>query len=174
MTNLDSILKSKDITLTKVHILKAVVLPVVSYGWMWELGQKEDWVPKNWYFQTVVLEKTLESPWTVRPNQSIPKEINPEYALKVLMLQVKGEIYNIQYTPFANTLATWCEEPTHWKRSWCWEGLRAKEKGLTEDEMVEWHDRLNEHEFEQTPGDSEGQGSLTCCSPWGRRESDPT
>ena len=54
-------------------------------------------------------------------------------------------------------------------RDWRWE-----EKGVTEDEMVGWHYRLNGHEFEQVPGDSEGQGSLVCCSPWGRRELDRT
>ena len=51
---------------------------------------------------------------------------------------------------------------------------RREEKGATEDEMVGWHHRLNGHEFEQTPGDGEGQGGLACCSPWGRRESDTT
>ena len=49
-----------------------------------------------------------------------------------------------------------------------------EEKGTTEDEIVGWHHRLNGHEFEQTLGDSEGQGSLVCCSPWGRKESDTT
>ena len=62
MTNLDSILKSRDITLlTKVRLVKAMVFPVVMYGWMWELDSKESWEPKNWCFWTVVLEKTLES-----------------------------------------------------------------------------------------------------------------
>ena len=57
----------------------------------------------------------------------------------------------------SNTLATWCEELTHWKRPWCWERLRAKGEGATEDEMVGWHHQLNEHKFEQTLGDSEGK-----------------
>ena len=51
---------------------------------------------------------------------------------------------------------------------------RQEEKGMTEDEMVGWHHQLKGHEFEQTPGDSEGQGSLACCSPWGHKESDMT
>ena len=72
----------------------------------------------------------------------------------------------------SNTLATWCEEQTHWKRPWCWERLRVGGEGVTEDEMVGWHHQLNGHEFEQSPGDSEGQGSLRCCSPWGRKEWD--
>ena len=60
-------------------------------------------------------------------------------------------------------------------KTWCWERLKAgKEKGRTEDEMVGWHDWLNGHEFEQAPGVGDGQGSLTCCSPWGHKESDVT
>ena len=55
-----------------------------------------------------------------------------------------------------------------------WERLRAEEKGATDDEMVGWHQQFNGHEFEQTPGDSEGQGSLVFCSSWGRKESDRT
>ena len=62
----------------------------------------------------------------------------------------------------------------HWKRPWCWERLREGEEGVTEDEMVGWHYQLHGHEFERTPGDSEGQGSLECCSSWGHKESDTT
>ena len=86
-----------------------------SHVWMWELNYKESWVLKNWCFWTVVLEKTLESPWTAkRYNQPILKEISPEYSLEGLMLKMK-----LQY------LATWCEELTHWKSPWCWERLKA-------------------------------------------------
>ena len=90
MTNPDSILKSRDITLpTKVHLVKAMVFPVV----MWELDYKESWVPKNWCVWTVVLEKTLESPWTARrSNQSILKEISSKYSLEGLMVKL-----NLQY-----------------------------------------------------------------------------
>ena len=71
MTNLDSILKSRDITLpTKVNLVKAMVLPVVMY-WMWELDYKESWAPKNWCFWTVVLEKTLESPLDCKETQQV-------------------------------------------------------------------------------------------------------
>ena len=73
-----------------------------------------------------------------------------------------------------NTLATWCKELTHWKRPWCWEKMRERKEGHKDDEMVGWHHRLNGHEFEQTQGDSEGQGSLVCCIPWGRKELDMT
>ena len=93
MTNLDSILKSRDITLpTKVLLVKATVFSVVV--WMWELDYKESWVLKNWCFWTVVLEKTLGSPLTARrSNQSILKEISPEYLLEGLMLKWKLQYF---------------------------------------------------------------------------------
>ena len=72
----------------------------------------------------------------------------------------------------SNKSATWCEELTHWKRSWCRERLKEEEKGTTEDEMVGWHHRLNGHEFEQDPWVGNGQGSLACCSPWRCKKSD--
>ena len=123
---------------------------------MWELDHKEGWALKHWCFWTVVLEKILESLWTARrSNQSILKEISPEYSLEGLMIKLKS-----------HTLATCCEELIHWKRPWCWERLRVG-KGATEDEMVGWHHQLNGHEFEHPLGDSEGQGGLACCSPWG-------
>ena len=129
VTNLDSILKSRDITADKVRTVKAMDFSS-SHVWTWKLDHKEGWVPKNWCFQTVVLEKTLESPVdSKRSNQPILKEINPEYSLE----------------------------------------MRA-----AENEMVRQHHWLNGHESDQTPGDGEGQGSLVCCSPWGRKESDTT
>ena len=67
-------------------------------------------------------------------------------------------------------LATWCEELTHWKRPWWWERLRARGEGATENEMVGWHHQLNRHEFEQTPGDGEGQGIVVWCSSWDHKE----
>ena len=94
MTNLDSIFKSRDITLqTKVRLVKAMVFPVVMYGC--ELDCEESWVPKNWCFWTVVLEKTLERvPWAARrPNWSILKEISPEYSLEGLMLKLKLQYF---------------------------------------------------------------------------------
>ena len=93
MSNLDIILKSRDITLpTKVHLVKAMVFPVVMYGC--ELDHKEGWAPKNWCFWTVVLEKTVESPWTARrSNGSILKEIIPEYSLEGLMLKLKLQYF---------------------------------------------------------------------------------
>ena len=72
----------------------------------------------------------------------------------------------------SNTLATWCEELTHWKDPDAGKDWRQEEKGMTEDEMVGWHHRLDGHEFEQAPGLGDGQGSLACCSPWDGKESD--
>ena len=97
MTNLDSILKSRDITLpTKVHLFKAMVFPVVSHIWMWELDYKESWAPKNWCFWILVLEKTLESPL----DRKGIKPINPkgnqswnEYSLEGLMLKLKLQYF---------------------------------------------------------------------------------
>ena len=74
----------------------------------------------------------------------------------------------------SNTLATWWEELTHWKRPWCWERLKARDKGTTEDEMVGWHHQLDGHEFKKAPGVGDGQGSLACCHPWGHKELDMT
>ena len=130
---------------------------------MLELDYKESWALKNWCFWTAVLEKTLESPLDCKETQPVLmlREISPEYSLE-------GLILNLQY------LATWCEELTHWKISWCWERLKAEGEGGDEDEMFGWHHQLNEHEFEQAPGVGDGQGSLECCSPWGRKELDTT
>ena len=68
----------------------------------------------------------------------------------------------------------WCEELTHWKRSWRWERLKVGGEGMTEDEMVGWHHWLDEHEFKQTLRVGNGQGNLACCSPWDHKESDTT
>ena len=95
MTNLDSIFKSRDITLsTKVHLVKAIVFSS-SHVWMWELDYKESWPLRNWCFWTVVLEKTLESPLDCKEIQpvSILKEISPEYSLEGLMLKLKLQYF---------------------------------------------------------------------------------
>ena len=120
ITNIDSILKSRDITLpTKVHLVKAMVFPVVFYG-CWELDYKESWVPKNWCFWTMVLEKTLESPLDC-------KEIKPVHPKGNQSWIFIGRADADAETP--KTLATWCEEVTHWKRPWCWERLKAGGEG---------------------------------------------
>ena len=118
MTKLDSILKSRDITLpTKFHLVKGIVFPVAMYG----CGS---WTIKNAEHQRAdAFElwcwRLLRVPWTARRlNQSILKEIIPEYSLEGLKLNWNS-----------NTLATWCEELTHWKRPWCWERLKAGGEG---------------------------------------------
>ena len=164
MTNLDSILKSRDITFpTKVHLVKAMVFPVVMYGC--ELDYKENWALKNWCFWTVVLEKTLESPLDC-------KEIKP--------VNPKGNqswIFNGRTDAEAETPVLWSSDVKSWLiwkdpdtgKDWKWE-----EKGTTENEMVGWHHRLDGHEFEQVLGVGDGQGGLACCSPWVQKESDMT
>ena len=119
MTNLDSILKSRDIILlTKVHIVKAMVFPVVMYGCdSWTIKKTECW--RIDAFELWCWIRFLRVPWTVRiSNQSIVKEISPEYLLEGLMLNLKFQYF-----------ATWCEELTHLKRPWCWERLKAGGEG---------------------------------------------
>ena len=119
MTNLDSILKSRDITLpTKVHLVKAMVFPVVVYGCeSWTIKKAE--CRRIHAFELWCWRRLLRVPWTVRrSNQSILKEISPGYSLEGLMLKLK-----LQY------LAIWWEELTHLKRPWCWEELEAGAKG---------------------------------------------
>ena len=118
---------------------------------------------KNWCFWTTVLKKTLESPLD-------SKEIKP--------VNLKG---NLHWILFGRTVAE-AEATILWppdaksqltgKDTDAGKDWGQEEKGATEDEMVGWHHQLNELEFEQTPGDGEGQGSLECCSPWGHRELD--
>ena len=93
MTNLDSTIKSRDITLpTKVCLVRAMVFPVVMYGCE-SVDYKENWALKNWCFWTVVLEKTLESPLDCKEIQSILKEISPEYSLEALVLKLKLQYF---------------------------------------------------------------------------------
>ena len=90
-----------------------------SHAWMWELNHEEWWALKKWCFQTVCWRRLLRVPWAARrSNQSLLKEINSEYSLEGLMLKLKGQYF-----------ATWCEEPAHWERSWCWERLKAGGEG---------------------------------------------
>ena len=117
MTNLHSILKSRDITLaTKVHIVKAMVFPGVMYGCKtWAIKKAEQ--QRTDAFELWHWKRLLRVPWTARrSNQSILKEIKPEYSLERL----------ICWSQSSNTLAIWCKEPTHWKRPWCWDRLKAK------------------------------------------------
>ena len=89
-----------------------------SHVWMWELDYKESWTPKNWCFWTVVLEKTLESPLDC-------KEIQPVHGKGNESCHWKDWCWSWN----SNTLVTWCEELTHWKRLWCWKRLKAGGEG---------------------------------------------
>ena len=155
--------KADIILLTKVRIVKAMVFPVVMYeceSWTIKKAQRQrtDAFELWWW-------RRLESPWTSRrSNQSVLKEISPEYPLEGLMLKLKLQ-YFAHPMQRANSLEKNCDAGKDWEK---------EEKEVTEDEMVRWHHQLNRHEFEQTPGDSEGQGSLTCCSSWGCKESGMT
>ena len=165
MTNLDKILKSRDITLpTKVHLVKAMVFPVVMYGCeSWTIMKVEHW--RIDVFWIMVLEKTLESPMD-------SKEITP--------INPKGNqswIFIERTDAEAEASILWAPDAKNWlvgKDPDAGKDWGQEEKGSTEAEMVGWHHQLNGHEFEQILGDSEGQGSLACYSPWGHKESDPT
>ena len=87
-----------------------------GHVWMWELDYKESWAPKNWYFWTAVLEKTIESPLDCKEIQPVHPKGNQSWIFS-------GKVWCRNWSP--NTLATWCEELTHWKRPWCWERLKT-------------------------------------------------
>ena len=161
MTNLDSILKKRDITLpTKVCLVKTMVFPVVMYGCeSWTIKKAEHF----WRFWTVVLEKTLESPLDCKEIQPVNPKGNQPW---IFIGKADVEASIIGPPDVKNWLIG--NHPD------AGENWRQEGKGKTEDEMVGWHHRLNGYEFEQPLGDSEGQGSLACCSPWGLKESEAT
>ena len=132
---------------------------------MWELDYKESWAPKNWCFWTVVLEKTLESPLDSKEIQPVHPKGNQSWIF-IGRTDVEAET-PILWSPDAKNWLIW-KDPDAGK-DW-----RREEKGTTEDEMVGWHHRLNGCEFESTPVVGDGQGGLTCCNPWGCKESDTT
>ena len=132
---------------------------------MWELDCKESWVPKNWCFWTVVLEKALESPLESKEIQPVHPKGNQSW------------IFIGRTDVEAETPILWPPDVKNWplrKDPDAGKDWRQEEKGLTEDEIVGWHHRLNGHEFEQALGVGDGLGSLVCCSPKGHKESDKT
>ena len=154
-TNLDSILKSRDILLpTKVHLVKTMVFSS-SHVWMWELDHTESRALKNWCFQTVLMEKTLKSPLNCKEI----KPVNPRGNQSWICIGRTEAEPPILWLP---NVKIWLigKDPDAGK-DW-----GQEEKGMTEDEMIGCHHQLNGHEIEQTQGDSEGQGSLVCCNPW--------
>ena len=131
---------------------------------MWELDYKESWAPKYWWFWTVVLEKTLESPLDWKEIQPVHPKGNQSWIF-IGRTDAEAEI-PILWPPDANNWLIW-KVPDAGK-DW------MREKGTTKDEMVGWHHRLDGREFEQAPGAGDGQGGLVCCSPWGHKELDVT
>ena len=132
---------------------------------MWEFEYKKGWALKSWCFSIVVLEKTLESPLDSKEI----KVVNP-----------KGNQFWIfvgRTDAEAEALILWLPDAKNWLTGKDFDSVKywgQEEKGATEDEMVGWHHQLSGHEFEQALGDSEGQGSLVCCSPLGCKELDTT
>ena len=170
MTNLDSILNSRDITLsTKVHLVKAMVFPVVRYGCeRWTIKKSE--CRRIDAFELWCWRRLLRVPWSARrSNQSILKKISPGCSLEGLMLKLKLQSFG-HLMRRADSLE---KDPTHWKKTLMLGKIEGR-RGTIEDKMVGWHHRLNGHGFGWTPGVSDGQGGLACCGSWGRRESDTT
>ena len=148
----------------KVHLVKAIVFPVVMCGCeSWTIKKAER--QRIDAFELCCWRRLLRVPWTARrSNQSILKR-NQSW-ISIGRIDAKAEA------------------PIHWptdEKSWlsgkdpdAWKGWWQKEKGMTEDEIIEWHHQLDGHEFEQAPGVGDGQGNLVCCSPWGHKELDMT
>ena len=134
-----------------------------SHVWIWQLDHKEGWLPRNWCFWTVALDKILESPLDWKEI----KPVNPKGNQPWLFIGMTVAEASILWPPDVKSWLT-RKDPGAGK-DW-----RQEEKGMTEDEMIGWHHWLNGHEFEQAPGDGEGQGILAYCSPWGCKESDTT
>ena len=132
---------------------------------MWELDYKESWVPKNWCFWIIVLEKTLESPLDYKEIQLVPPKGNQSWG-------------------FIGRTDVQAETPILWppnEKSWligkdpdAGKDWGQEEKGMIEDEMAGWHHQLDGHGFGWTPGVGDGQWGLVCCGPWGCKESDTT
>ena len=165
MTNLDSILKSRDITLsTKVRLVRAMVFPVVMYGCeSWTLKKVE--CRRIDGFELWCWRRLSRVLWTARgSNQSILKEISPGCSLEGLMLKLK-----LQYFGYLMQRADSLEKTLMLGKI---EGRRRK--GTTEDKMAGWHHRLTGHGFGWNPGVGDGQGGLACRSSRGRKESDTT
>ena len=151
MTNLDSVLKSRNITLP-TNIYSQSYGFSISHVSTWELDHKQGWVPKNWCFRIVVLEKTLESPLDSKEIKPVnPKGNQPRIFIGRTDAEAEALIWSQLNGKDPDPGKDWGED----------------EKGTAEDEMVGWHHWLNGQEFEQTLRDSEGQGSLACCSPGG-------
>ena len=165
MTNLDSIFKSRDITLpTKVCLVKAMVFSR-SHVWMWELDCEESWALKNWFFWTVVFEKTIESPFDSKEIQPIHSEGDQPW------------VFFGRNDVKADTPVLWPPHVKSWligKDSDAGRDWGQEEKGMPEDEMAGWHHWLDGCDSEWILGVVDGQGGLACCDSWGCKELDRT
>ena len=163
MTNIDGILKSRDITLpTKVHLVKAMVFPVVMYGCeSWTIKKAECW--RIDAFELWCWRRLLRVPWTARrSNQSILKEISPGCSLEGLMLKLK-----LQY--FGHVM----QRVDSLEKTLMLGGIGGKRKRGRQ--RMRWLDGITDfdgREFEWTTGAGDGQGSLVCCSLWRHKELD--
>ena len=165
MTNLDGILKSRDITLlTKVHLLKAMIFPVVMYECeSWTIKKAEH--QRIYVFELWCWRKLLRVPWTARrANHSILKEISPECSLEEPMLKLKLQYFGHLMWRTDSLEKTLLLGKIECRRRRGWQRMR----------MVGWHHWLEGHEFERALGVGDGQGNLACCSPQGHKESDAT
>ena len=165
MSNLDSVLKSRDITLPKKCPSSQGYGFSCGHVWLWELDCEEGWVPKNWCFWTVVLEKTLESPLD-------GKEIQPVHSEGDQPWDFFGG-----NDAKAETPVLWAPHAKSWligKDSDAGRDWGQEKKGTTEDKMAGWHHWLDGRESECTPGVGDGWGGLACCDSWDRQESDTT
>ena len=141
----------------------AMIFPVVMYTCKsWTIEKAE--CQRTDVFELWCWRRLFRVPWTAKSsNQSILKEINPEYSLEGLMLKLK-----LQYFGHLMQRADSLQKKTLML------GKTEGKRETTENELFGWNHRLNRHESEQTPGDTEEQESLACCSPWGQKESDTT
>ena len=136
-----------------------------GHVWIWELDYEEGWAPKNWYFWTVVLEKTLESPLDCKEIQTVHSKGDQPWA------------FFGRNDAKAETPVLWPPHAKSWligKDSDAGRDWGQEEKGMTEDEIAGWHHWLDGREFEWTLGVGDGQEGLACCNSWGHKESDMT
>ena len=165
MTNLDSIFKKQR------HYFANKGPSSQGYGfsssriWMWELDYKESWAPKSWCFWTVVLENTLESLLDFKEIKPVHPKRNQPWIL-IGRIEAEDEA-PILWPPDAKNWLIWKDSDAG--KDW-----RQEEKGMTENKMIGWYHQPDGHEFEQAPGVGDGQESLVCCNPLGRKELDTT
>ena len=159
MTNLDSILKSRDGLSSQGYGFSS------CHVWMWESDCEESWAPKNWCFWTVVLEKTLESPLDCKEIQPVHPNGDQSWVF-IGRTDVEAEIPIL----WPSDVKSWLI----WKDRDAGKDWGQEEKGTAEDEMVGWHHQLEGHGFGWTLGVGDGQGGLKCCGSRGHKELDTT